>query len=102
MYFARKTLKKIRIGLCVGVVYGGAVFPLAWVFPAAPAFDASFAKWFIGLPIVLITYAMLEWLGSKLLALSFWEKMPSAVRVLLLVFIIALVAVAAVVVLKLR
>jgi hypothetical protein len=96
MYFSERTRQRIRIGLYVVAVYGGVVLLLAWVFPSASVFGISFAKWFLGILLFLVTYVTLEWLGSKLLALPFWARMTSPVRILLLVFVIALVVAAAI------
>lgn len=50
----------------------------------------------IGIPIGLLAWLGLEWCGTTLLGFAFWQKMPSVVRVLLLVAGIVIVIVAAI------
>ena len=53
----------------------------------------AYAKWFLGIPFWLLVYAACETGVAKLLNLPFWSGLPSVVRILLLVLIIALVTV---------
>jgi hypothetical protein len=94
MYTAQRTRQKIRIGLLAVAIYVGAVAVLALFFPGTTTYGVGFAKWFVGIPVGLAVYGALEWGGDKVLSLPFWSRMPAVARVLLLVLVVALFAVA--------
>lgn len=94
MYLGQRTRNTIRVASIAVAIYVAVAATLAWAFPGAGSFASSFVRWFLGIPVGLTIYGVLEWGGGKLLSLALWERMPSVVRVLFLVLLVALIVVA--------
>src|SRR2546428_7368746 len=96
MFFVSRTRQRIKIAGIVIAVYVSIVGVLAALFPEHSAvYSETFLRWLVGLPIVLIIWFGLEWAGTKFLSLPFWQRLPSIVRVPLLVVGIVVVITAA-------
>jgi hypothetical protein len=98
MYLAQRTRHSIRVAALAAAIYIAVVAALAWALPGSSSFGAGFVKWFVGIPLGLAVYGLLEWGGDKLVSLPLWNRMPSAARVLLLAMVVALFAFAVVVI----
>jgi hypothetical protein len=97
MFFASRTHQRVKVASLVLLVLVGVAAVLGLLFPQnGGTFWDSFRWWVLGIPIGLVAWLGLEWCGTTLLGFSFWQKMPSAVRVPLLVAIIVIVIIAAV------
>ena len=91
MFFASRTSQRVKVASLVLLAFVVVAAVLAALFPQnGGAFWESFRWWLVGIPIGLAAWLGLEWCGTTMLSFAFWQKMPSAVRVLLLVAIIAL------------
>lgn len=89
-------LNKRRVGI-VGVACATCAL-LAAILAAISPFEGkpfiySFGLWLLGIPLILLTYVVLEGLGTWALELSFWKRIPSWARVSLLVSTICFVSV---------
>lgn len=95
MFLAQRTRQRIKsfgifIAVYALVIAIFAVFSL----PKEGFHVEAYLRWFVGVPIVLAIWFVLEWAGTMFLALRFWQRMPSVVRITLLVIgIVAIVAV---------
>lgn len=98
MYLAPRTRHNIRIASLAAAIYVAVVAALAWVYPGSDSFVADFVKWFVGIPVGLVVYGLLEWGGDKLVQLPLWRRMPSAARVLVLALLVASFALAVIIV----
>lgn len=97
MFFAGRTQKRVKVASLVLLALVGVAAVLGLLFPqSGGTFWDSFRWWVLGIPIGLAAWLGLEWCGTTMLGFSFWQRMPSAVRVLLLVAIIVIVMIAAV------
>lgn len=97
MFFAHRTKQRLRIALAACAVYALIAAVLAAVFPReGHGFAASLGWWLCAIPIGLAAYAAIELFGTWSLERPFWQRMPSAARVLLLVALVSCVAVGAV------
>jgi uncharacterized membrane protein len=94
MYLAERTRHRLLVGFALAAIYVLVVSVVAWVSraPGEP-FGKAFLFWLLGVPVCLAAYATLELSGEKFLYLSFWNRMSSVSRVLLLVAIVALLLV---------
>ena len=96
MFFASRTHQRVKVASLVLLVLVGVAAALGLLFPQnGGTFWDSFRWWVLGIPIGLAAWLSLEWCGTTLSGFSFWQKMPSAVRVLILVAIIAIAIIAA-------
>lgn len=97
MFFASRTHQRFKVASLVLLALVGVAAVLGLLFPQnGGTFWESFRWWVVGIPIGLAAWLGLEWYGTTVLGFSLWQKMPSAVRVLLLVAIIVIVIIAAV------
>jgi phosphoglycerol transferase MdoB-like AlkP superfamily enzyme len=97
MFFAHRTRQRILIALAACIAYALLVAAAAAIFPRdGKSFASSFGWWLLAIPVGLVAYAALELIGTWSLGLSFWQRMPSWARVLLLVVVISLGAVGAI------
>jgi hypothetical protein len=90
------TVNRKRLGI-VGVACAVCAL-LAAILAVVSPFDGkayiySFGLWLLCVPLMLLTYGVLEGLGSWALGLSFWKRMPGWARVSLLVIGICFVSV---------
>ena len=94
MHFADRVHHRLRVGFALAAIYVLVAAAVAW-FSRAPGepFGKAFLFWLLGVPVCLAAYAALELSGEKFLNLSFWNRMSSVSRVLLLVAIVALLVV---------
>jgi hypothetical protein len=90
MYLTQRTRQNVRIASIAVAIYVVLVVLLSLGFPGSATFGGSFVRWFLGIPVGLAVYGVLEWGGDKLVSLPLWAKMPSAVRILLLALLGAL------------
>ncbi len=84
-YRTRQRLKWFALFAGGGVALFGA---LGYMWPLSgktPLYSAG--AWALGAISVMVIWGVLEALGSAFLSLGFWEKLPSSVRVGLLVVI---------------
>jgi ABC-type dipeptide/oligopeptide/nickel transport system permease subunit len=82
----------------VVAVYISIVGVLAWLLPENDAtYWEAFLRWFVDIPLFFTAWLALEWLGTKLLGLPFWKRMPCIARVMLLVAGIVVVIIAVIV-----
>lgn len=97
MFFAHRTKQRLRIALALCAVYALVASVLAAAFPReGHGFAASVGWWLCAMPIGLAAYAGIELFGTWSLERPFWQRMPSAARVLLLAALVSCVAVGAV------
>ena len=97
MFFAQRSRQRVLAAGSALLGYSGVVLVLALLFPGQPeSLFQSFLRWLIGIPLTLVAWAALEFLGTRVLELAFWERIPSPVRVLLLAFAIFAMVVAVV------
>jgi hypothetical protein len=97
MFLASRTHRWVRGSSLVLLALVGVAAMLGLLFPQnGGTFWESLRWWIVGIPIGLVAWLGLEWCGTTVLGLWFWQKMPSAVRVLLLVAIIVFATIAAV------
>ena len=95
MYFGQRKIGGIKKVLWITVAYCLVVLFLAVFFPAHGASSSTaFLRWFFGIPSTLALWLALEWLGTTVVDLPFWLRMPSWVRVTLLAFLVFAVVVA--------
>ncbi|MFZ5503423.1 MAG: hypothetical protein ACOY3V_07870 [Pseudomonadota bacterium] len=89
------------IGIVVAVFFS-IVGALAWLLPEKGAtYTEAFLKWLVAIPLSLVAWLALEWVGTTLLSLPFWQRMPSFARVTLLVVSIVILIAAVIVVVQL-
>ena len=92
VFFAHRTYQRIKIIGMFVAIFGVLVGALAWLLPQnSSTYLQSFSIWLVAIPLLLVTWFSLEWAGTKLLSLPFWQRMPSFVRITLLVVFIALI-----------
>jgi len=90
---ANRTKQRLRIAVVACTAYALLAAAVAAVFPREGlGFFPSFAWWLCAIPIGLIAYVALELFGTWSLGLTFWQRMPSWARVLLLVALISGIA----------
>lgn len=98
IYFAHRTHERMKIIGVVVAVFFSIVGVLAWLLPENGAtYSEAFLKWLVVIPLFLVAWLALEWVGTTLLSLPFWQRMPSFARVTLLVVSIVILIVAAIV-----
>jgi hypothetical protein len=86
MFFAHRTTQRIKTLFAILVVYTALVAVLALVFPREDAnFWQAYGQWLVALPVGIIVYVALELFCTWALGLPFWQRLPSWVRVPLLV-----------------
>ncbi len=94
MFLAQRTTRRIRIAFLACFAYALVVILAAVAFPPeGKSFFSSLSWWAIGIPVGLIAYVAIELLGTWFLEFTFWQRMPSWARVLLLVALISIVAI---------
>jgi ABC-type dipeptide/oligopeptide/nickel transport system permease subunit len=94
MFFARRTIQAIKVCTIVVAAYALLVMLLAYFAPVTGAtFQQAFLRWFTGIPATLLTWFVLEWLGTTLVNQPFWSRMRSWARIALMVSIIVTVTV---------
>lgn len=94
MFFAKRTMQRIRIALAVCLAYAVLITIVATELPReGKSFVSSFIWWFSAIPICCVAYVALEASGTWSLGLSFWQRMSSYTRILLLVTIITVITV---------
>lgn len=99
MFIAHRTKRRIRAAAVACIAIGVLAAMAAAVLPRdAKTFAASFGWWVWAIPVGLVAYAALEFIGTWSLGQSFWQRMPGWARVCLLVMVISLVAAGAVLV----
>ena len=55
-------------------------------------FAESFVHWLWALPVFLAAWFLLEYVGTKVMGLPFWQRFPAAIRIVWLVGLIVLFA----------
>ncbi len=96
MYFAQRTIKRIKIAISVGAFYLVIVALLAQYFPAPGiSFAQAYLRWLAVIPATIAAWLCGEWLVTKALELKFWSRLPSWARIALLVAVVVLIAVLA-------
>lgn len=97
MFFASRTTQRFKVASLVLLAFVSVSAVLGLLFPQnGGTFWESFRWWVVGIPIGLAAWPGLERCGTTVLGFSLWQKMPSAIRVLLLVAFIVIVIIAAV------
>ncbi len=92
VFFAHRTYQRIKIIGMFVAIFGVLVGAIAWLLPQnSSTYLQSFSIWLVAIPLLLVTWFSLEWAGTKLLSLPFWQRTPSFVRITLLVVFIALI-----------
>lgn len=92
---AIKTIRRVRSFLAVLSIFVLIVGCFTLVSPVRDyTFSHSYVWWLVGVPAYLGVWFVLEWCGTFLLELPFWQKMPSVLRIIFLVLLIVLVVVA--------
>ena len=95
MFFASRTHQRVKVASLVLLALVAIAAVLSLFFPHnGGTFWQSFRWWVVGIPIGLVAWLGLEWCGTTVLGLAFWQKMPSLIRVLLLVASIVIVIIA--------
>jgi Na+/proline symporter len=96
MFFAGRTHQRVKAVSLTLLAFVVVAAVLAALFPQnVGTFLESLRWWLVGIPIGLAVWLGLEWCGTTILSFGFWQRMPSASRVLLLVVIIVLFIVVA-------
>lgn len=94
MYFAHRTWSRLAVSGFALVAYVAIVSGLALFAPGKSAtFGVAFFAWSWQVPAALAAMALLEWLGTSVLSLPFWRRMPSTARVAALVGLVVVVVV---------
>jgi membrane protease YdiL (CAAX protease family) len=94
MFVTYRTKKHMRIVLFICLVYAVLTAAAAAIFPReGKNFASSYAWWLLAIPVILVVYAALEGLGTWFLGLSFWNRIPSWARILLLVLVMSFISV---------
>jgi hypothetical protein len=102
IFFAHRTNQRMKFIGIVVAAYVSIVGVLAWLLPEKSAtYLEAFFRWFVSIPLFFLAWFVVEWVGTKLLSLPFWQRMPSVVRVTLLVVSIVVVIVAVIVTVQL-
>jgi hypothetical protein len=97
MFFARRTRQRIRIAAIACIAYAVLVAVAAAIYPRDERiFASSFGWWLVAFPVVLFAYAAIELICTWGLCQSFWQRLSTWARVLLLVALISFFAVGAV------
>lgn len=92
MFFAERTRRRVKFAVLVMAIYSSLVAAAVWLSPWTETDRVgNFLRWLFVVPTALIAWAVLEGFGTWLLGLQVWEKMPSAVRILLLVLLVVVV-----------
>jgi len=95
MFFSQRTRQRTKV---IGISVASYVFVIGVLAAFSPNHSASytetFFKWFFAVPVFLLTWFVLEWVGTTLLSLPFWQKMSSIARITLLVLCVVAVVVA--------
>ena len=98
MYFASRTNQRVKVASLVLLFLVAVAAVLSLLFPHnGGTFWQSFRWWVVGIPVGLLAWLGLEWCGTTVLGFAFWQKLPSVVRVLLLVASIVIFIMAAVI-----
>ena len=94
MFIAQRTTRRIRIAFLACFAYALVAILAAVAFPTeGKSFFSSLSWWAIGIPVGLLAYVAVELLSTWFLELTFWQRMPSWGRVLLLVALLSIVAI---------
>ena len=102
IYFAHRSRQRMKVIGIIVAIYFAIVAVLTWLLPEKSAtYSEAFLRWFVAIPLFFVAWFTLEWLGTKLLSLPFWQRMPSIVRVTLLVVCIVVVIIAAIITVQL-
>jgi hypothetical protein len=102
IFFARRTNQRMKVIGIIVAAYVSIVGMLAWLLPEKGAtYSEAFLRWFVAIPLFFVAWFALEWVGTKLLSLPFWQRMPSVVRVTLLVVSIVVVIITVIVTVQL-
>ena len=89
MPFTHRTSQGLRIALVIFAAYALLVAVVAMVFPqAGMSVLSSYGWWLAAIPLGLVTYAAFEFFFTWGLELPFWQRMPSWIRIFLLVIFI--------------
>ncbi|OYU45511.1 MAG: hypothetical protein CFE44_07060 [Burkholderiales bacterium PBB4] len=97
MFFPHLTKQQLRIAFAASAAYAVLAAAVAAAFPREGlGFLSSWGWWLCAIPVGVIAYIALELFGTWGLGLPFWQRMPSWVRVLLLVALVSCCAVGAV------
>ena len=97
MFFASRTHQRVKIASLVLLVLVAVAAVLSLLFPQpGGTFWESLGWWVVGIPMGVAAWLALEWCGTTVLGFAFWQKMPSAARVVLLVAIAVIVILAVV------
>ena len=94
MFLAHRTRHSIRFALVASLLCALLVASIAAFFPQeGKSFLSSLGWWIVAIPVCIAAYAALEFFGTWSLELTFWQRMPSWVRVLLLGAVVSFIAV---------
>ncbi len=89
MPFIHRTSQGLRFALVIFATYAFLVAVVAMVFPqAGMSVLSSYGWWLAAIPLGLMTYAAFEFFFTWGLELPFWQRMPSWMRIFLLVILI--------------
>jgi len=88
MYFSYRTRQRLKwvvlLTVCGVVLFGTLAY--FWPFSGQTSFHSA-VVWVLGAISILVIWVVLEALGAAFLSLPLWEKLPSVVRVGLLVVV---------------
>jgi hypothetical protein len=102
IFFAHRTNQRMKVIGIIVSAYVSIVGVLAWLLPEKSAtYSEAFFRWFVAIPLFFVAWFALEWGGTKLLSLPFWQRMPSIARVTLLVVSLVVVIIAVIVTVRL-
>ena len=92
---AIKTARRLRSFFAVLGAFLLIVGAIALIAPTGDrSFSSSYLSWLVGVPAFVGIWFAVEWCGTLVLDRPFWKEMPSAMRVILLVFLVVLIIVA--------
>lgn len=84
--FARLTHQRLKTTGMLVAGYLAIVSILTELFPGSgTTYAETFFGWLFGIPAVVLVWLTFEWIGTKLLGLSLWQRMSSPTRVMLIV-----------------
>jgi hypothetical protein len=91
MFFPKTPARRIQISLAILFAY----LMLTLVLSVSLSRDdvsvwTSYGRWIVGVPVCLIAYVAFELFGTFAQRLPFWQRLPSGVRVPLLVLVFGL------------